>query len=162
MRREREVLAWVERGEKRSAPTGFPRSSARRDRDVSKVRAPVRFTRNVKPLLASVALAALLMAGAGCGSGGGAPPGTPEGFVGLSEKEARIEAASVLRKKYPRTDAVLAYVSQGFDPVSRRNAWDMTFYDHPGGEFTGCRVYVWDGGGRVDHCSAAARPVSGS
>jgi hypothetical protein len=117
----------------------------------------------VKTFLAGVAVAAFLMSLAGCGSSGGESPDTSsEGFVGLSEKAARAEAASLLREKYPRTDAVLAYVSQGFDAVSRRNAWDITFYDHPGGVFTGCRVYVWDGGGRVDRCGSAAAPRSGS
>jgi hypothetical protein len=73
-----------------------------------------------------------------------------------------VDAATLLREKYPRTDAELAYVSQGFDSVVRRNAWDITFYDHTGGVFTGCHVYVWDGGGRVDHCGAAAVAESGS
>ena len=131
---------------------------------MSEACALARLTHNVKTFRAGLAIAAFLMAVAGCGSSGGvSPPGTsPEGFVGLSEKAARVEAASLLRKKYPRTDAELAYVSQGFDPVSRRNAWDITFYDHKGGVFTGCHVYVWEGGGRVDACDAAAHPESGS
>jgi hypothetical protein len=111
----------------------------------------------VKSLLASVAVAAFLVAGTGCGSSGGdsSSGDSGGGFVGLSEKAARVQAASLLRETYPQTDAQLAYVSQGFDPVSDRDAWDVTFYDHPDGEFTGCHVYVWDGGGRADACEGA-------
>src|SRR3954453_23814620 len=116
----------------------------------------------VKTFLVRVIVAAFLMSVAGCGSSGSSPGTQPEDSVALSERAARSEAASLLRKKYPRTDAAVAYASQGFDPISRRNAWDITFYDHPGGVFTGCRVYVWDGGGRVDGCAAAAGPGSGS
>jgi hypothetical protein len=118
----------------------------------------------VKTLLAGVAVAALLVTVAGCGSSGGdsSSGGSPTGFVGLSAKAARVEAASLLREKYPRTDAELAYVSQGFDSVTHQNAWDITFYDHKGGVFAGCHVYVWHGGGRVDRCGAAAAPEPGS
>ena len=112
----------------------------------------------VRMLLASVAVSTCLVAAAGCGSSGGGSTGSHAGFVGLSGKEARSQAVSLLREKYPLTDAQLAYVSQGFDPVSNRDAWDITFYNHRGGEFTGCHVYVWDGGGRVGSCAKAAHP----
>jgi hypothetical protein len=110
----------------------------------------------VKTLFAGVAVATLLVAASGCGSSGGDSPA--DGFVGLTQQAARAQAASLLRETYPQTDAQLAYVSQGFDPVSKRDAWDITFYDHPDGEFTGCHVYVWDGGGRADACEGARTP----
>jgi len=116
----------------------------------------------VKTLLAGLAVAACLVAAPGCGSSGGGSSESQAGFVGLSEREARTQAVGLLRDTYPRTDAELAYVSQGFDSVSDRDAWDITFYDHKGGVFTGCHVYVWDGGGRVASCESAATPESGS
>ena len=118
----------------------------------------------MRTFLGALAVAASLAAVAGCGSSGGDSSGTESagGWAGLSQRAARTEAAKLIRDKYPLTDAKIAYVSQGFDPISRREAWDITFYNHPGSEFTGCRVYVWDGGGRVDNCDKAARPESGA
>jgi hypothetical protein len=115
-------------------------------------------------LLGGAAVAACLAA-TGCGSSGSASTEQTDaqsGFVGLSERAARRQAMSLLRAKYPQTDAELAYVSQGFDPVGDRNAWDIAFYDHRGGVYTGCHVYVWDGGGRVGSCEKAGRPQPGS
>ena len=118
--------------------------------------------RIVKALLAGIAVAACLVTVTGCGSSGSGSDESQAGFVGLTGSAARQQAKSLLRETYPQTDAELAYVSQGFDPVSKRDAWDVTFYNHRGGVFTGCHVYVWDGGGRVDSCQEAAHPESGS